>query len=504
MQRRVSGGKRVSGGGRAVKGFSAFVSLRASAAVACVAVVAAVTSCVTDSTEEPSRGGGGSAIDAGGAAETEGGVSGGGGKSPGDPMIDLGGAITGGEPGAGGACTGSITKGEPIPLDIHVMLDSSGSMIDPLDDETTKWDAVKKALSDFIQDDESAGLGVGIQYFPLQASAVPSSCKKSDDCGDGGECITKYCQRTYAELGIFFPCEMDAFCPVGGSCVPIAHCVDAPTKVCTPDGGECGPDDTCAPANGSTCEYVASCDAADYSSPEREISELPGGAEALLQSISDRRLNGDTPTAPALAGVIEHASAWASQHRDHKVVALFATDGVPSRCDEQTISGIAGLAKAGVDGDPSILTYVIGVFAPTDVDAESNLDTIAEAGGTTQAFMVHTDEDVAAQFRQALEAIRGTRLSCEFTIPEPPAGERLDYGRVNVRLAAPSGSATFPYVASIDACTEDGGWYYDTDPETSVPTRIISCPATCAVLEAPDAGEMQIELGCETITSIVK
>lgn len=459
--------------------------------------------CATDSNERPLPNSAGAGVESSGGEAANGGAPAGGAPPKGgSTVIGVDEPPAGGET-AGGACAGAIVKGEPIPLDIHVMLDSSTSMGEPVDADTSKWAAVKLALSDFIQDEASAGLSVGIQYFPLASTVVPTSCSSSDDCSEGGECIAKHCPGAYQLYGEFLACDpLPCF---SGSCVPLAYCAAEPTQVCSEAGADCGGGaGTCTATASSTCAYSASCDAGEYAVPAEEIALLPAAASALLTSLAERQLRGDTPTAPALAGVIDHASSWAEQHPDHTVVALLATDGLPSRCDEQSIEGIAALAQAGVDRSPSILTYVIGVFGPQDVDAETNLDTIAEAGGTTDAFMVHTDQDVTAQFLQALEAIRGTRLVCEFTIPEPPVGETLDYGQVNVRLSEPASTTTFPYVGSREGCGADGGWYYDTEPALGAPTRIVSCPATCSVLQAASDGEMQIELGCETVTTIVK
>ncbi len=483
-------------------GSSRFCSfVRTAVIVQVTAVTLCIVACAKDSNDgrSPSSGGTGAASSGG-----DGGRGGDAARGGGSTIIDVGDPPAGGQPGSGGACAGSTIKGEPIPLDIYVMLDSSDSMAELVDADTSKWDAVKQSLSDFIHDEASAGLGVGIQYFPLDSSAIPTSCTHHTDCGDGGECISKYCRDLYLEHGAFLACAGDFFCPTG-PCISLAHCADEPARVCTQADVACaGGSGTCTAAASSMCAYAASCDAADYAAAAKEIAELPEGASALITSLDERQLHGDTPTAAALAGVIEHASSWAEAHPDHAVVALLATDGLPTQCDEQTIEGIAALAQAGVDGSPSIPTYVIGVFAPAEVDAEANLDIIAEAGGTIEAFMVDTEQNVAGQFLKALEAIRGTRLVCEFTIPDAPPGETLDFGKVNVQLSAPSGVTTFPYVASLEGCGDDGGWYYDADTALSAPTRIISCPATCAVFEAANGGEVQIELGCETITTVVK
>ena len=80
-------------------------------------------------------------------------------------------------------CLGETRAVEVIGLDIFVMLDISGSMLDVLPtaslrarQQTTKWDAVKQSMEAFVQAPESAEIGVGMQYFPKQQPGVPDSC----------------------------------------------------------------------------------------------------------------------------------------------------------------------------------------------------------------------------------------------------------------------------------------------------------------------------------------
>ena len=167
---------------------------------------------------------------------------------------------------------------------------------------------------------------------------------------------------------------------------------------------------------------------------------------------------------------------------------------------------MAALAKAGVTGapgQPSINTFVIGVFGPDDVanDAPANLDAIALQGGTNKAFIVDTQKDVTAQFQAALDAIRGTRLACEYQIPEPTNGGTLDYeGHVNVVLTNGGKRSVVYYVAKAAACdAATGGWYYDVEPSVGPPTKIIACPTTCSTFSAaPSGASVAIELGCQT------
>jgi hypothetical protein len=54
-----------------------------------------------------------------------------------------------------------------MPLDMFIMYDQSGSMDDEVAGNITKWTAIKDALVQFVNDPVSDGIGVGMQYFPL-------------------------------------------------------------------------------------------------------------------------------------------------------------------------------------------------------------------------------------------------------------------------------------------------------------------------------------------------
>lgn len=209
---------------------------------------------------------------------------------------------------------------------------------------------------------------------------------------------------------------------------------------------------------------------------------------------------GGTPTSAALSGALNQATTYATANPTHKVVAVLATDGLPTLCTPVDFNGISAIASTALNGTPSVPTFVIGVFAGNNTMAKTNLDMLAAAGGTNQAFIIDTNQNVEQAFLQALNAIRGQKLACEYLIPTPPAGETLDYGKVNVEHT-PVGSSTpntIYYVGSVDKCDAvTGGWYYDVDPATGgTPTKIEICPVTCTNF---DAGQINIALGCATV-----
>src|SRR5688500_12820532 len=60
--------------------------------------------------------------------------------------------------GGGASCAGEKSTAELIPLDLFIMLDSSGSMDEGTGDGNTKWEAVTEALVAFFNDPQSSSI----------------------------------------------------------------------------------------------------------------------------------------------------------------------------------------------------------------------------------------------------------------------------------------------------------------------------------------------------------
>ena len=163
------------------------------------------------------------------------------------------------------------------------------------------------------------------------------------------------------------------------------------------------------------------CNASTYASPLRADVALPDTAGVLASDIGKLSGDGSTPTRPALEGAINYAkTVEAKLAGKGKVAVVMATDGYPQDCSNNSIGAAANVASSVKD---SIPTYVIGVG-----DLLNNLNSLAAAGGTSQAFLVSTSnsQNVGQSFADALTKIRGASLSCEYGLPAPPAGQTLD------------------------------------------------------------------------------
>lgn len=86
--------------------------------------------------------------------------------------------------------------------------------------------------------------------------------------------------------------------------------------------------------------------------------------------------------------------------------------------------------------------------------------------------------------------IAGSKVACEFDIPDPPEGETIDLETVVVSYTPGTGGAEQRYKQVPDAasCTADS-FYIEGD-------RIFLCPDTCTLVQADDAAKVGILFGC--------
>lgn len=450
-------------------------------------------------------------------------------------------------------CASNNVGAEPAPLDIYIMLDISKSMLDEASGGVSKWTAIQDAVSAFLMDPNSAGIGVGIQYFPLMKPGVPATCTATDECGDGGMCALNLCRAFGASVqdGLAI-CETDADCDLPtivdygacmagsceldaarscsteadcqdsitqnyGPCVPAGSCENDLDQICPDVGADCGFDvnanalGACIESTQGFCFHGTVCDPGGYAAPAVDIGVLPDAAAAIVASMQGQTPDGDTPTGPALRGAIQHAGEFAAANPGHTVVSVLATDGLPTECvtvdsflgtvsEQALLDDVVYAANQGVMGNPAVPTFVIGVFGAVDLTAPQNLNRIAGAGGTQQAQIIDVGGDVAQQFLDALNSIRTSRLACEFQIPEPEGSDELDFFQVNVEYGNGTDNNQLRYVETPDRCPAEGGWYYDVVPGTGAgtPSKIQVCPSTCDTFQSFE-GSVEVALGCETV-----
>ena len=232
------------------------------------------------------------------------------------------------------------------------------------------------------------------------------------------------------------------------------------------------------------------CLPSSYSPPQVPLGELPSYSPTLVQSMANTGPTGLTPTYGALQGTLQYATAVQDQNPLHVVVVIFASDGDPTSCDTN-MANISSLAQSAYNYN-GVKTYVIGIQGST----MSNLNQIAAAGGTGQAFDVTSDITL---FTQKMEEIRADALGCEYPIPDPGNGE-FEPTKLNVQYTEGGGSTTvdIPQADNAADCGGQEGWYYDDNVN---PTKVFFCPATCATIQADSLAKINFQFGCPTIVN---
>lgn len=236
------------------------------------------------------------------------------------------------------------------------------------------------------------------------------------------------------------------------------------------------------------------CDMETYDTPDVAMTELPStdfsDAITAITPQSANEWRGGTPTLAVVQGTLSFLQAQRATNPTAHYALVLVTDGYPNGCDDD----VADVAAAVEAVSASIPTYVIGVKNPEGgPDAVTDLESIAVAGGTGSAFFIETGDPVATQtaFQTAINGIRAQTISCDVTIPAPPAGQEFDPNKVNVTFEDPSGAKSFTYDPE---CASADAWRYD---DVAKPTKIELCATTCDGVQVAVNASLAVEFGCQ-------
>jgi hypothetical protein len=401
-------------------------------------------------------------------------------------------------------CAEEAHLAERVPLDLLLLVDRSMSMAG------AKWTMSRDALTAFVSDPKSAGMGVGLQFFPI-AATIDTPCASDPDCGFPSFGAPQYCLERRVCVGATLTgtppacgAPRDPPCATGTTCVPLGICRVSATY-CTGFGRPCpgGPaTDLCTPL-GRTCrmaDFSESCDPGKFVNFSQVIAPLPGAQMALARVLAATNPDGGTPMVQAVMGTIAALRQHQSANPTHRVALILATDGVPSNCGTVGPDPVANVEMQLRAARAAMLTtYAIGVFAPNEGMAGPDaVNRFAAAGGTGTGYVLNPTSDLTQTLLTALNKIRGAALPCEFTIPTPKTG-MLDFGKVNVHYRGGGIDEDVLYVGRADKCdAARGGWYYDTDPALGTPTRVVLCDATCRRINGDAGGRVDLGYGCKT------
>jgi hypothetical protein len=418
------------------------------------------------------------------------------------PATDGGGAPP---PPATQTCAREMHAAERVPVDLVLLVDASQSMGQPSGNQT-KWQTARGALGAFVEDPGSAGLGVGLAFFPGQGPAADHRCTRDADCVNLPDTLPS-CRQDGACFApglpladrICAPGVVSPFnCPAGLACRPRGRC--SQTGALCVDGG-----DACGGGTGDLCVVTAGqcrlvnqvCSVVQFGRLDVDIDALPGHAGALTAALAAREPDGTTPMATAVDSVLAALTARQKVLPERKAALVLATDGFPSCGVEDTVDGVTSRLQQALARVPPVPTYVVGVFSPGDVAAaQATFQRFASAGGTGSPFLLTTGADLSDKLLAALKTIRGQAVACEYNIPTPQ-GAPLDFSKVNVTATSYGQAVDLARVGGADLCDRGPGWYYDRPPGAA-PSRIVLCPASCARLQDDPSGRVDLVFGCAT------
>ncbi|MBW2732727.1 MAG: VWA domain-containing protein [Deltaproteobacteria bacterium] len=243
----------------------------------------------------------------------------------------------------------------------------------------------------------------------------------------------------------------------------------------------------------------AQCKVADYAAPAVPVANITDVSSTLVASLDEQRMAGGTPMVPMLTGLLEYARKWAEEHPERNISIIIATDGIPddtciAPSDDAMPNTLANIVKVAAEAAmtrPRIPIFVIGVGGELTA-----LNEISQAGGTGDAFLVDTAENIQKAFLEALNDIRRT-MACAYDIPDPPSEELiLDFAAAQVRFTINDEDPEyFENVLGEAGCAgaPDTGWYYDDVDE---PRKIILCKDACKKSHS-DGGKIEVIFGCQ-------
>lgn len=259
---------------------------------------------------------------------------------------------------------------------------------------------------------------------------------------------------------------------------------DLPAKGCAKD--TCSVDACSQPLVnlGALTAEAAPTDAQEKALIDATLASPPGMRGAGMMS-------GGTPISAALAGALKWAGAQHQKTPNEKSVVVLVTDGQANGCTED-VTLISQLSADALAADGT-LTYAIGLTGAQEAD----MNQIAAAGGTTKGIFVADGADTQQQLLDALGAIRGAILDCDFPLPPPKTGTAVNPAEVNVNWTPASGmKSTLGQVPSEAGCTGADGWYYDNPTN---PSRIVLCKASCDAVTSDSKSKLEILLGCAAV-----
>ena len=302
------------------------------------------------------------------------------------------------------------------------------------------------------------------------------------------------------------------------------------------------------PADSDQCEFESylRSDVEMTALPSRNFSDrlrayeaevnLNGYTDPMPEGGADWR--GGTPTNAVVSAMHRQLAAHQEDNGKARHAIVLVTDGTPNGCGEDDVHLEQVISEVEQAYLESIPTYVVGVREPTlnddsvppwEEDGErvwackspadawlwqydnpevprpapdnlANLNTIAKAGGTKEAFLIDTGDPVATKqaLQEAIFEIRQAAASCTISIPKHPDGANFEKEKIDVRVTMAGRNTRLAY---DPFCEPGGGWHYDDE---DAPTEIVLCDETCDGVQVSLLNKLDVDFLCKPREPVIK
>jgi hypothetical protein len=334
------------------------------------------------------------------------------------------------------------------PATLYILFDRSASMSGATGNGDL-WNPAVAAVKSFVNDGDSAGLGVGIQYFP----------KSGGSCNGNGYKTPAVTPGTLPGRASAIGSSLDATNPealLGASGTPIEGALRGATQYCL---------DYQASHTGEQCVAVIVTDGKpEFDSCEKSTTNLANIAKAAKDK-----------------GVITFAVGL--KGANFALLDEIAKKGGAPDCDTGS-----SRYSCDVSDNPDKLSVALAKIRQTTITTETH--TVTYPVTKTITYPV-TRTETRTEY---VTEVQKTPLPCEWAIPKATEGQ-FDRDKLNVRWSVNEDRTTLLRVGSNADCRENA-WYYD-NPEQ--PERVIACSQTCEQIKAEEDSSVDLLLGCATI-----
>lgn len=352
-----------------------------------------------------------------------GGTNGSGGSGSTSPGLVGSGAVAGSAAtglGEEGACREVSARAEGTPVNIHIMLDRSESMREPVvagdPSSPNRWDAITGALRDFLNSEQANGAQVSLQFFGLTNG--------NDDCA-----VDKY----------------------SVAAVPMAQL---------------------------TSNRAALIAKIDETQPGSLTPTTPALEGALTYALGVARLPENAERATVVVLASDGVPSECTGVTDSNGNSIFSVTPVANMLRSYATP------PTGPDGlptQPAIRTYIIGT---EDLRANATTLAQAGGGQAFLLGGSGSDVQAQFLNAMLSIVSRPLTCELEVPQTAPDTGESIDFERVRVSFTSPTGlTREIPRAAGVGSCTAapNGAWFYD---DADAPQKVFFCPQSCSTIGA--------------------